>query len=681
MQVELQVGDLQKYLEIVIDRRLGAADIAGRPWLLLTTCLMIYQAARCDAKTWCVSKCAGHELLQQEHQKSKVYQLFEAVYIINRRHIKFLERSIIQERDIKSLTTTSTDAATMSGFFTAPASQRKRKRATVEDNRRPRTTKVPSSRPSKKARPTRDASSNESDVDDEENDDDDDNSVQQRLSTPESSNSDDDNEDLAGKRTRLAEQYLEQTRQQVLAEGFDAEDIDRELLAERMGERLDEDSAESKGKLYRWIASDYDYAAARHAQFRADQNCITAIAVSPPYIYTAAKDSTIVKWESSTRSPTASPDTPPSKPRKLLFTKGSSKKGQRGDMQRHTGSILCMVASEDGKFLVTGGQDKTLIVWNPADLTPLRVFAHHRDAVTGLCFRKGTNQLFSASRDRTIKMWSLDELAYVESLFGHQDEVLDVAALQDETCVTVGARDKTARFWRVVEETQLVFRGGGSAKPQIQNHTHSKKPQTQTPDRRYDEGSIERVTMIDNETFVTGSDNGSLSLWSTLKKKAVFTYPLAHGLQPRMKPDEASAEINPDPRVVAEPLPRWITALVSVPYSDLIISGSWDGHVRAWKITEDKRRIEPLGSIGQIDVEDEDDQGISKSAETVKGIVNDLAVFERGDRGQDGLFVAAAVSKEHRLGRWLKTEGRNKSVVFELPKTTRLAAQIDADDE
>ena len=40
----------------------------------------------------------------------------------------------------------------------------------------------------------------------------------------------------------------------------------------------------------------------------------------------------------------------------------------------------------------------------------------HRDAITGLCFRKGHNQLYSASYDRTVKVWNVDEQSYVETL-------------------------------------------------------------------------------------------------------------------------------------------------------------------------------------------------------------------------------------------------------------------------
>lgn len=348
----------------------------------------------------------------------------------------------------------------------------------------------------------------------------------------------------------------------------------------------------------------------------------------------------------------------------------------------HIAVILAVAVSSSGKFVATGGADKRLIIWSAEDLTPLRIFSQHRDAITSLAFRRGTNHLYSGSKDRTIKTWSLDELVYVETLFGHQDEVADVSALAQERCVSVGARDRTARLWKVAEETQLVFRGGGSRSGVTK--TNDEKTAKSHTNRKFAEGSIDRISMIDEETFITGSDNGSLSLWSIHKKKPIFTIPLAHGLDPAPTLEEYSAEENPDPnQELPEPQPRWITALATVPYSDLILSGSWDGHVRVWKVSQDKKRLEKLGIVGRqqqqqvtfnqqeenagddINDDKEDEGGLGQ---VVRGVINDLAVFERGERGKDGLCVVVGLGTEHKFGRWKCVKGgKNGAVVFEVP--------------
>ena len=181
--------------------------------------------------------------------------------------------------------------------------------------------------------------------------------------------------------------------------------------------------------------------------------------------------------------------------------------------------------------------------------------------------------------------------------------------------------------------------------------------------------------IIANHQNRIGSDNGSLCLWSLQKKKPIYTIPLAHGLDPPLKPEEVFSGESHDQKVPGEPQPRWITALATVSYSDLIVSGSWDGAIRVWRISGDKRRIEALGVIGKSEQQSssqikttKDHLSETASPVSVKGIINDLTIFERGERGQDGLCVLAATGTEHRLGRWKKHDGRNGASLFEVPK-------------
>jgi ribosomal RNA-processing protein 9 len=190
-----------------------------------------------------------------------------------------------------------------------------------------------------------------------------------------------------------------------------------------------------------------------------------------------------------------------------------------------------------------------------------------------------------------------------------------------------------------------------------------------------------------------------LSLWNIHKKKPVFTYPLAHGLEPPTPIEERSAETDPtqsmdaEGPMILEPQPRWITALKAIPFSDVFVTGSWDGHVRAWRISSDKRRIEPLGALAtpEIDVtsalelegistsnlSDDVVQAISRGAEATglaKGVVNDLAVMDKDERGKSGCFVLAGISKEHKLGRWETFDGKNCAVLFNVPRKAQASA-------
>ncbi|KAM0342254.1 hypothetical protein ACHAPU_009659 [Fusarium lateritium] len=578
----------------------------------------------------------------------------------------------------------------MSSFFTAPGAHKKRKSTgpSEQPKKRVAASKSAGKAPSKNAGPTKkrverdDESISGSDSDDDGSFDT--ASVASDVEMEDRESDDEEDETAAERRLRLAERYLENIKEHVDEAGFDAADIDRDLIAER----LQEDVAEGKGRVYRQLAAELGFDNVSRTFFRSNTNTVTAIAVCAPYIYTTTKDLYLQKWKTQDLPQHQYPQTTRRKPKKPLappkkqpvlesWLRGNTKKSQDKDFLRHTDRILAVAASPDGKFVATGGADRKLIIYDAHALKPIKVFTHHRDAVTGLVFRRGTNQLYSCSKDRTVKVWSLDEMAYVETLFGHQDEILDVDALAQERCISVGARDRTARLWKVAEETQLVFRGGAVDKKSRPSGVH--------PRSLLHEGSMDRVAMIDEDLFVTGSDNGALALWSVQKKKPVYIEPIAHGIDPALKPTEASAEQNPSPEIVPPPTPRWITAIRTIPYSDVILTGSWDGHIRVWQLSEDKRKIEFRGVLSKPeDQENESDKDNTQGP--IHGVVNDIDVFERGDRGKDGLCVVVAVGNEHRLGRWNPPAkaGRNGGFVFEIPRIQRLAVngtKESSDDE
>ncbi|ODH50957.1 hypothetical protein GX48_02918 [Paracoccidioides brasiliensis] len=617
----------------------------------------------------------------------------------------------------------------MSSFFTLPASQRKRKRddRVAAPGSKKRGVAGKGSKGAEDGEQREQRKQRDESISGSESDDGDLSQSEDSIDEEEGSEESED-ETAADRRLKLAERYLENIREEVDEVGFDAAEIDRDLIAERLKEDVDE----SKGRICRQISSQLSFSTASHSFFRADTQSTTAIAVHFPFVYTVSKDKTLIKWELAVHHPPTEQRINPrngestrakrsqrKKPKKIKSVRGLQGSAEGGEPQGHTGIILAVAVSPSGEFVATGGADRRLIIWDAEALTPLKTFTQHRDAVSGLSFTRRISssssgeQLFSASFDRTIKTWSLSPgaHAYVETLFGHQDHVTAIDSMALDQCVSVGARDRTARLWKVVDETQLVFRGGSSK------------------GSSYVEGSLDCVAVLPPTHFVTGSDSGAISLWSIHKKKPLYTIPQAHGVDPVPPLDELSSELDPavaknNTRNIS-PNPRWITALTTLPGTDIVLSGSWDGWIRAWKISEDKRTIIPLGPVGASSPPSNATTGLttngngngnmgldmpfpsSASAQQplplLRGVVNDIAVFERRSpdeakatisksksklkskssqlgQEQNGLCIVAALGKEHRLGRWKYSNkeengkcgdgaglgGRNGAVVFEV---------------
>ncbi|EKD04559.1 pre-rRNA processing protein associated with U3 snRNP, Rrp9p [Trichosporon asahii var. asahii CBS 8904] len=374
----------------------------------------------------------------------------------------------------------------------------------------------------------------------------------------------DANETAAEKRVRLARGYLDKVARDVQQareeDDYDAADIDRELIASRLKQEVDE----AEGRIHMFYSS----ASASNPRFKALGAVPTGVGMvlSKPKSSSDGKVTGVEAIYVSTKGGVQRLD-PGLKNAPLHSTEGG-----------HQGPVLCMAASEDGKWLVTGGQDRVIGV-APA--------AEQPDIPPPLC-------LSLAPPDTAL---ALDALATGDLLWTPGLDPERLGAEADD----------------VEEEVQLVLRAGGK---------------TRTPEGEWVEGSVDVVTMLDDSHFVSGGDTGSIALWSTGKKKPLFTHVLAHGT------DSEGHNLLPSE---TGPKPRWITALAHLRGSNLFASGSWDGEIKFWKIDSELKRFEEAGSVN------------------VKGFVNAIQILNT----PKGIRLVAAVGREPRLGRWVTVKARN----------------------
>lgn len=272
--------------------------------------------------------------------------------------------------------------------------------------------------------------------------------------------------------------------------------------------------------------------------------------------------------------------------------------------------------------------------------------------------------------------------------------MLSIDALRGETAVSVGGRDKTVRFWKVQEESQLVFRGGGGSRwhddldgmdvdgeeaPAEGTEKKRGKKGGKKAQEKFVEGCVECVAMIDESTFVSGGDSGcvvskhnvsrddkltaqsccrSICLWTTQKKKPVFTQALAHGLDTSQL--EAASE---DPSVEVVRKPRWVTAIGALRYSDLFASGSWDGEVRLWKLDAKMRSFTLVGAVCVLGVVNSIQlstlpQGALDGASWAAPPADEApGTGGKGKASSEAVVLVAGVGKEPRFGRWVQMKG------------------------
>ncbi|KAF9266888.1 WD40 repeat-like protein [Marasmius fiardii PR-910] len=493
------------------------------------------------------------------------------------------------------------------------------------------------------------------------------------------SEEEDPDETPAEKRLRLAQLYLQGVKEDMGLGEFDAAEIDKELISAR----LKQDVMEHSGKAHLFVADSYDLSTSAPLKrfTKGHRLSVTAAVASQSgrYLFTSGKEGHIIKWDLSTGKQIK-------QLYKLRPSSNSKGKGKAvdSDTKGHTDEVLALALSYDGKYLVSGGRDRKVGVWDAEKCEWIKCFvgpSGHKDGISAACFRQGTHQLYTASFDRTLKVYDLSPnvMGYVETLFGHQDHVLGLDALRSETCVSVGARDTTVRYWKIVEETQLIFRGGGRSKVRdmLEGGLGGDEEEHRSgSDPNYVEGSLECVAMIDENTFVSGGNSGTISLWTTQKKKPIFKQPLAHGLNETLS--STSGVIL---------TPRWITSLASLRYSDLFASGSWNDQIQLWKLDPKLKSFTQISTLTISGVVNSL-QFLTPPKDTVENmswVAPSLGLSQADDDQQADtvtrsattlkpVLLVAGIGQEHRLGRWISTKdrgGKNESVVFALLPRSR----------
>jgi ribosomal RNA-processing protein 9 len=302
--------------------------------------------------------------------------------------------------------------------------------------------------------------------------------------------------------------------------------------------------------------------------------------------------------------------------------------------------------------------------------------------------------LYSSSDDRTVKVYNIDELAYVETLFGHQDKITYLDSFgSKERCLSTGGRDRTVRLWKIVEESQLVFRAssGRARTADTREKTWLSSDET---------GSLDCVSFINDDTWVTGSDGGTLAVWTIMRKKPIHTFPNAHGRVCTFTVDDDETALKSENVVEVTPVEdeqvmyagnifqsgknihldwenvdsvtqyleeknpkdlvskaNWISALRCFPFSDLVASGSCDGYIRLWKL---KTKQKTSGFDENDDTEEMTTP--SKFEQIAKiplcGWINSLAF------SKSGRYLVAGVGREPKDGRWMTIKNAKNGIAI-----------------
>ena len=366
---------------------------------------------------------------------------------------------------------------------------------------------------------------------------------------------------------------------QIVAEGDD-------MITRRMKMHL----LEQQGKLFYNVAKDYTGFSEYEKEADVEEHVISDEAFERTFmkghkqaitslewmldnksVITGSKDCSLIRWDLESQ--------------KKLFFRGEKFNRK---FEGHFDEVCCQAISPNGKFLVSGGKDRIVRVWDIHNQKQIHTFLGHRDTITGISFDKENDQLYTVSNDRALKVWNIREMAYMDTHYGHHSDILALDSYSRDRVISCGL-DRQVIFWKVNEDSELIY----------SNPIHM----------------VDTVNCLNSKFFITGSSDNAIDLWIMNKKKPCYSIGGLHQND------------------------SWILSTAAIKNSDLFCSGSYDGQVVVYGFNKDRKQIGVLGRF----------KGLDGCINSVK--FSNMRSVDLVSRSVAPM-LAVTHSKEERLGRW-----------------------------
>jgi WD40 repeat protein len=121
------------------------------------------------------------------------------------------------------------------------------------------------------------------------------------------------------------------------------------------------------------------------------------------------------------------------------------------------GSIVAAAFSPDGRWLVAGYGDSTLRVWDISTYQPKAIYRGHRYGITSVAFSPDGRTIVSSSEDRTVKVWDLAPRSRDEVLATGNSWVTTTTFSPDgKRLASLGLEEGVLTVWDVATRSRLA---------------------------------------------------------------------------------------------------------------------------------------------------------------------------------------------------------------------------------
>ena len=117
--------------------------------------------------------------------------------------------------------------------------------------------------------------------------------------------------------------------------------------------------------------------------------------------------------------------------------------------EKYCDAFVCMVASGDESFAITGGLSGNIRVWDLNNFAQSLYLRGHKDQVISIALGSGDKVFLSGSSDCTVRLWSLEKKKLEHTFKGHRDGINSVLISKNNKLGYSGSLDGSLKIWNL----------------------------------------------------------------------------------------------------------------------------------------------------------------------------------------------------------------------------------------